>query len=300
MEENTMQFRLPRRLIATLLITVLIAAVFTPGRVLAGGNIGARAMLNEYYNLINARDYYTAYSQWELPTQTYADFVAGYATTTGVTAYFGGFQARQPYSFDGCVAGVLIGYHTDGSTVAYHGHYDVRYHPEATGIAQWTILEGAFTPMTYVPLNEELIYRDELDVGCIEHGSGIEPPPTLMLNDYIDAVNRGQFDTAYTYWSSRPQTYADFVNGWNQTTETVMFFGYYQSGTGFYEAGRIPVVMLGYHTDGSRVAYQGCLGLSYNAAAPERWGLYASYLYPMPVDPTNATLITNALNIACY
>ncbi|MBN1565943.1 MAG: hypothetical protein JXA10_19030 [Anaerolineae bacterium] len=292
--------RLFRRLIAALLVTIMIAAAITPGRVLAGGNIGARAMLVEYYNMINASQYALAYDQWEAPTQTYADFVAGYSTTTHVTAYFGGFQTRQPYGFDGCVPGVLIGYHADGSAVAYRGHYDLLYHPEMTGIAQWTILEGAFTRMDTIPTDETLIYRNELDSGCIEHGSGIEPPPTLMLNDYLDAVNRGELDAAYARWVNPPQTYTDFVNGWADTTETLMFFGYYQSGTSLYEAGRIPVVMFGYHTDGSRVAYQGCLGLSYIGAALDPWRLYAAYLYPLSLDPTNATIITNALNVACY
>jgi hypothetical protein len=178
MEGNIMQTRLHRRLIATLLVTLLIAAAITPGRALAGGNLGARAMLIGYYDLINARDYLTAYRQWEAPMQTYDNFVAGYADTTFVSAYFGGFQAMQPGSLVGRVPGVLIGYHTNGSATAYRGCYGVRYRPESTGIGQWTITEGSFTPMSYIPTSEALIYRDELDMNCIEHGSGIEPPGT--------------------------------------------------------------------------------------------------------------------------
>ena len=301
-----MQYRLHRRLIATILVSTLIAVAIMPGRALAGGNIGARVMLVEYYNRINARNYLAAYQQWEAPEQTYAEFVAGYGDTTYITAYFGGFQNRQPYSLEGCIAGVLIGYHTDGSATAYQGSYDVLYHPHLTGLAQWTIIEGTFTPLDHVPVDAALIYRDYLDVGCVEHGSGIEPPPQFMLMDYIDAVNRAEFDAAYARWSNPFQTYAEFVTGWGDTTETILFYGHDQqptTGYFFAEVGRIPVVMLGYHMDGSRVAYQGCLGISYNAAAPpdgSRWGLYAAYLYPMPVEPTSPATIGTALNVACY
>jgi hypothetical protein len=57
--------------------------------------------------------------------------------------------------------------------------------------------------------------------------------------------------------------------------------------------------MLGYHTDGSQVAYQGCLGVSYSTTYPMYWGLYGSYLYPLAVPPTSASIAT-ALNGVCY
>jgi hypothetical protein len=51
-----------------------------------------------------------------------------------------------------------------------------------------------------------------------------------MLMDYINAVNRGEFD-AYAYWTNPAQTYTDFANGWVQTTETILFYGGYQPGS---------------------------------------------------------------------
>ena len=267
--------------------------------------MGPRAMLTAYYDLINARNYWPAYQQWTNPPQTYTDFVAGYGDTSYVRAYFGGFQAGWANSTDGRVPGVLIGYRTNGTVAAFSGCYFVRYNPAATGMAQWTITGANFTEMAAVPVDETTIWQQTLDMWCYTPPAvpGTYGSVQQMLVDYFEAVNRRDYAEAYALWLNPVQTYADFVNGWADTTETVMFYGAYQfSGVyGALEAGRVPVVLMGYHTDGSLVAFKGCLGVNYDTALPRRWSLYATYLEPLPFAVTpDAYSIGVALGASCY
>ncbi len=292
-----------RVVIVGLLAALLLAMV--PAHVSAAGPIGPRAMLYAYYDLINARNYWPAYQQWINPSQTYADFVSGYGDTSFVRAYFGGFQAGWARSTEGRVPGILIGYRTNGTVVAFSGCYDVRYNPGGSGMAQWLITDGNFTEMAAVPVSEAVIWQQTLDMWCYSPPAvpGSYASVQQMLVDYFEAVNRGDYADAYALWANPVQTYADFVNGWLDTTETVMFYGAYQFGGvfGSAETGRVPVVLLGYHVDGSLVAFQGCLGVNYNTALARRWSLWAAYLQPLPFTLTPDTYaISLALNTPCY
>lgn len=291
------------RRVAALLIVIVLAGVAVPGRARAGGTIGPRDMLTIYYNYINARQYQIAYNQWISPSQTYADFVAGYGDTSFVSAYFGGFQPGFIGGTLGRVPGVLIGYHTDGGVVAYSGCYEVAYNPGTTGIAQWRIADGDFQLMGYVPAEDAI--PQVLDRSCYANytANGVYTSAQAMLVDYFSAVNLGDMLAAYGLWAQPRQTYDNFVAGWATTTETVLFYGAYQfSGTySAAESGRVPVVLFGYHTDGSMEAYQGCIGVSYNAYSPVRWSLWNAYLQRLPytVTPDYAT-ITAVLSAGCY
>ena len=101
----------PRRILALVLIaSIVLAALISVAPAAAGGNVGPQEMLTAYYyNHINQRDYWTAYQQWDTPPQTYEQFVAGYADTSFVLAYFGAYQARGPFLLEGSVPGLLIG-----------------------------------------------------------------------------------------------------------------------------------------------------------------------------------------------
>jgi hypothetical protein len=302
-----MPYRL-RRLLTAVLFTLALAVTVVPGHTLAGGSIGPRQMLAEYYNQINFRNYGVAYQQWVNPPQTYASFVAGYADTASVTTYFGGFQAFGPGRVDGRVAGILVGAHWDGSQVAYSGCYDVRYNDNVSGFGQWTITGGNFTPMSYVPLSgaqdDGGISQILGGINCLTrtNADGSYTTVQSMLVDYFDSINRGDFGRAYGFWANPQQTYQEFVDGWATTVETVMFYGNYWYGGNFYaaETGRVPVVLMGYHTDGSLAAYQGCIGVNYASVVPQ-WRIWNAYLTPMVFTTTpDDAAITAALYAACY
>ncbi len=296
-----------RRLGALILVVALALGVGGVQPAAAGGNVGPRAMLQAYYyNYINPRDFGAAYQQWINPPQTYASFVAGYNDTSFVTAYFGGYQAGPTGTQEGAVPGILIGHHYDGGQVAYQGCYTVRFNPAESGLRQWLIVDGDFSALTYVP-TEQAIYGGLLDIECypyrkLSSGQGYYNVQGL-LSDYFEAINNLDFAYAYGLWANPQQTYDQFVTGWQDTSETVAFYGTYQfSGTyGAAEAGRVPVVLLGYHTDGSLVGYNGCIGLSFDAGIPRHWSIYNAYLQPYPAGTVPSTAMINAaLNTSCY
>jgi len=293
-----------RRWMAAVMLVALLGLFAMPGHVLAGGNVGPRAMLVSYYQLINARNYAAAYQQWVNPPQTYAQFVTGYADTTRVDAFFGGLQAGAIGQVGGSVPGVLIGYHTDGSVVAYSGCYSLGYNPTATGMAVWPITGATFNPLGYVPASTQ-IQPLLLSTFCYPHFSpaGSYDSVQQLLVDYFTKVNDGDLQTAYSFWLNPSQTYTQYVTGWSDTTETVMFYGsYWFSGRfNIVETGRVPVVLIGYHTDGSMVTYQGCLGLNFNSQLPRAWSIVASYVQPVlsNAQPPVAA-ITSSLAVPCY
>ncbi len=303
-----------RRLGQMVLIAALAAGLLIgfggAERASAGGNVGPKAMLEFYYSqYINTRDYANAYRQWIAPEQTYQDFVNGYATTTRVDAYFGGYQPGEVLSLVGHVPGVLIGYHSDGSQVAAQGCYDVRYNPAESGARQWLIADGNFTRLNTVPTPQAITGLLDFDCSEYRHTPGGVSYYNVqgLLSDYFGAVNDRDYAFAYSLWMNPAQTYDNFVVGWQDTTETVAFYGAYQfSGVfGVAESGRVPVMLLGYHTDGELVAFQGCIGLNFNAGLPRHWSLYDAYLTQLPAGipagtvPTEAQ-VNAALTAACY
>lgn len=293
-----------RRIGSALLVIAVLAALSAPTPVRGSGALGPRAMLYAYFDLINARNYWPAYQQWVAPPQTYAEFVAGYGDTASVAAYFGGFQPGAINAIEGRVPGVLIGYRTNGTVVAFSGCYQVRYNPGGSGMAQWLITGANFRQLPAVPPDTATIWQQTLDMWCYGAPDSVSYSSVQqMLVDYIEAINRGDYADAYALWRVPPQTYQQFVAGWADTTETVLFYGSYQySGVfGAAETGRVPVVMLGYHTDGSLVAFQGCLGMNYDPALPRRWSLYRVYLRPMAfVETPDAYSLFTALAASCY
>jgi hypothetical protein len=301
-----------RRLTAISLILVLTLIAAAPGQVLAGGNISPRAMLIQYYTAINARQYAVAYQQWINPPQTYADFAAGYANTASATAYFGGFQPGAPGSIDGRVPGILVGVDYTGSPSVFYGCYNVHYNDTATGVGQWSITGANFTQVANAVASGSsyiLPRTDCYNLNAAQVGGIGDLPPAVsaeqLLVRYFSDVNVGAYDLAYAFWASPRQTYDQFVAGWATTTDTVLFYGTYQPWRGTYatyETGRVPVVLMGYHTDGSLVAYQGCLGVNYSATrTAQPWGLWQSYVRAMTFTTTpSAAAITQALAASCY
>lgn len=298
-----------RRLSVALLIALFLVVTLAPGRVLAGGSIGPRQMLITYYDQINMGNYMAAYQRWVVPPHAYGNFVAGYADTASVTVYFGGFQASAPGGTDGRVPGILISTHWDGTQTAYSGCYAVRYNDDATGFGQWSITGGAFNRMSFVPISGA---RDDGGIGdllgniqCLSryNADGSYTTVQNMLVDYFDAINRGKYERAYSFWANPRQNFQDFANGWMTTIETVMFYGNYQSSRNpvSAETGRVPVVLMGYHTDGSLVAYQGCIGVNYNTAAAPQWRIWDAYLSPLAFTATPSDAqVAAALNASCY
>lgn len=295
-------------LIHTLLAAVVGIALLAgvggpPPRAEAGGNVSPRQMLSDYYININAKRFDLAYAQWSKPTQTYTQFAAGYVTTTHVDSYFGGFQPGPAGTIVGRVPGVLVGYHADGSQVAFSGCYELSYQENVTGAAQWMIAGANFKQLSAVPYDSASV-EQLLKVHCYARLSapGYYDFVQQLLVDYYDAINRRDYVTAYNLWSVPQQSYTNFVNGWQDTADVVMFYGNYQySGSGAADTGRVPVVLFGYRIDGSLGLYGGCFRLKFDPAQLPQWKIAGANLRALGyVTTPDKALIQSTLNASCY
>lgn len=83
--------------------------------------------------------------------------------------------------------------------------------------------------------------------------------PRVLLLGYYNAINLRDYQAAHNLWLSPPQTFQDFANGFFDTLRVEPYFGDLQlSAQSSIETGRIPAVLLAYHTDGKINSYYGC------------------------------------------
>jgi hypothetical protein len=100
------------------------------------------------------------------------------------------------------------------------------------------------------------------------------PTPLDMLLSYYTAINLRDYNTAYELWVNPTQTLDNFSKGFSDTVRVEPYFGPMQIPAGVAaEAGRVPSVLLGYHTDGTVVSYYGCFSIGYNLSS----GNYTDY-----------------------
>jgi hypothetical protein len=263
-------------------LVALIMAVGVMGNVSAGGNVGPKAMLETYYTFINARQYQAPYQQWVNPPQTYANFAAGYNDTVSVRSFFGGFQPSGPNSVSGRVPAFLQG-NKAASADIYTGCYDVRFNPLSSGIGQWQITGATMQHIPYAAIDDAYVTENMINVTCYEQYNMADPytaGPAGMLVDYFSDVNRRDYSEAFAHWSRPVQTYDQFVAGWSDTLETVMFYGTSQPlpTNGGYDSVRIPVVLMGYGTAGNLNLYTGCIGAGPNPYTREVWSITSARL----------------------
>ncbi|NDJ78454.1 MAG: hypothetical protein GYB65_19565 [Chloroflexi bacterium] len=293
-----------RRFFGMILVVGMAGGLLAgPGIAQAGGFVSPQDMLTVYFQAINAGDYALAYNQWIAPRQTYTEFVTGYGDTARVEAHFGHYQPGPAGTTQGAVPAVLVGYRTDGSVAAYNGCYYLNYDGTSSGIGLWRIADGQMQPMAAVPNGPTL--PTYLDRAC--YAPANEPgfiTAQEMLAAYYAAINAGDYAAAYSLWTNPLQSYTDFATGFADTRQVVMFTGALQpsASTSYPEVGRVPVVLLGFHTDGGAVAYAGCFRLDYHSARPFEWGILGANLaeISLPVGPDGNARMTNALWAQCF
>lgn len=273
----------------------------------AGGFLSPSQYLNAYYSLINSRNFAAAYAEWMNPPQTYEQFVAGYGDTQSVQGYFGGLQPGDVNNLVGGVPAVLYGYRTNGSVAAYSGCYYLLYNgggAGASGTALWSIVTADFSQLNYVPTLEgaDALIKSTRCYSRYDAARNFLSVQSL-LGAYYDAINSRDYATAYGLWRNPPQTYYQFVAGFADTTEVAMFYGNYQyGGANAYEAGRVPVMLFGFHTDGGVVAFSGCFRLNYDPWRIPNWAIIGANLQPVSTDfgAPDRQVVLNAIAASCY
>lgn len=83
----------------------------------------------------------------------------------------------------------------------------------------------------------------------------------VLLAYYTD-INLKDYASAYQLWQNPPQTYQSFAGGFSLTDKVEPYLGALQSHNLAGEMGRVPVVLLGYNTNGTISSYYGCFRLS--------------------------------------
>ncbi len=82
--------------------------------------------------------------------------------------------------------------------------------------------------------------------------------PERLLGSYFNAINQGDFATAYTYWKpvSSRLSLEQFTGGYADTLKTEAFFGLLQPS--WNNRVKVPTLLWSQHQDNSQHFYTGC------------------------------------------
>src|SRR5579859_3698909 len=272
-------------LVLPLLLVATVGTHVTPAS--ADNFTSPAAMLTSYYNDINLHQYQTAYGMWVKAPQTYDAFVAGYADTDHVVPYLGDYT--RVAGDTGSMPGVLVGYKTDGSIVAYHGCFDVLLAQQQPLI--YAIVDAKFSLLSNSLPDNDLIMA-YLSADCSSNNPVVVPTLTptpdngsggdmaasyyQALTSYYEFINRRDYADAYALWlhplpGPKPNgappadyrtPYAQFVSGYSTTKYVDVYLGVYDEQGGYmghgYVDGEFPVLLVGEHTDGTFMSFIGC------------------------------------------
>jgi hypothetical protein len=253
------------------------------------------AVIRSFYNAISRQEYDRAYSYWEAGAASqqllpYPQFKQGYAATRSVDVTIG------PITGQGAAGSTYVSIPvalkttlTDKSNQLYTGCYVLRLGSpqiqDAPPFRPWAIQQAH---LELAPPGKNPV--DLLPTACAAAGlpTGVAVPtptpslptdvtadrylddrstPEEVLRSLYNAINRKEYDRAYSYWevsptASQPPPYAQFKQGYATTVSVDLTTGTTTSGVA---AGNIyftvPVVLVSHTTDGQTKSYVGCYTL---------------------------------------
>lgn len=100
-----------------------------------------------------------------------------------------------------------------------------------------------------------------MGVGAINAQTNNESFESYLMR-YINAINLGDYETAYAMIHEPDETFADFVAGYAETERIVPYFGFQGVAAG---STYITTVLLGFQTDDTVESYYGYYQLTYGA-----------------------------------
>ncbi|NOZ51440.1 MAG: hypothetical protein GXP37_15550 [Chloroflexi bacterium] len=217
-------------------------------------------LLTSYINAINRREFARAFAYWENPPQTFADFAAGFADTSNVRLIL-----SPPIAYEGAAGSqyitiptLLLATHNDSSEHFFRGEYVARRtNPDMAGHpTDWGLFNASMEEVSGATLAPWL------------PESSSPPPPAYgdrrdgvnTLAAYYNAINRGEYERAHSYWQEAPQSLADFAAGFADTSWVTLALipPQEETETAGNVISRIPVFLLARHHDGSRHYFYGC------------------------------------------
>jgi hypothetical protein len=259
----------------------------------------AEAVIQSYYNAINAKQYARAYSYWESGTPTsqlppFDQFQQGYTDTLYVGVTLGPVHV-------GAAAGNLY------YSVPVQLDSKTSDNGEQTFVGCYTLHLGNPANQTEPPFHSMAIQsakvdqvasiasaQDLLDKACQDQPGGangtVTPPANpddISASNYLDnrsdgaevirsfynAINSRQYARAYAYWepntpSSQLAPFDQFQQGYAQTKSVALTIGQVQTDAG---AGQrywsVPTTIVATMNDGSTQTFVGCYDL--HLASPD-------------------------------
>jgi hypothetical protein len=131
--------------------------------------------------------------------------------------------------------------------------------------------------------------------------------PVALLASYVNAINRQEYERAWSYWENPPNpSFADFEQGYADTASVFLVVGppaWIDAGAGNFFTS-IPTLLVATRTDGSRHAYVGCYaghavnpGMLPTPTAEENWSLWSAAIQAAPGNSTEATQLAQPCQI---
>jgi hypothetical protein len=298
------------------LICLLVIGICVASADPADEWINPEDTLMQYVNLLNEKDYQSAYNIFHAQNQSYEDFVAGYANTKRIVPYFGfqGVAAGTTY-----VTTVLLGFQTDGTVESYYGVYRVvsgqMYDPilnngnwVITGAEFMLVRDGeALHNASIQSLISSAFDRNSVIPSNISHVSAMSSLSATGLLNYYDLINQGDYATAYTRWLAPSNgltkdyrlPYQQFVAGYGDTAAVMVYLGDEQFVTNVaYMRSFVPAVLVSEHTDGTITTYAGCYAMG--VFADGSLGIINGRFGSIDSKAPNALTVFEAINnISC-
>lgn len=194
-------------------------------------------LIASYYNAINLGDYARAYAYWngnEPGGATLAEFTQGFADTESVEGW-----AVLPLATEGAAGSVysevpvlLRATQTNGDEQLFAGCITTRRSNVPVGDAtepdpNWHLFDGTFQGIDSLDPDEATARCERTETFPLSSPFDNALQPIDLLISYYDAVSRGDYFRAYSYWSGQPrnQTLEQFVDGFVGTDNIGLIVG---------------------------------------------------------------------------
>ena len=251
-------------------------------------------LLASFYNAVNRQEYQRAYTYWETPPSSYDDFARGYADTASVQLI-----VEPPTRIEGAagnlyaqVPTVLVAAHHDGSQQTFAGCYTTHAPNLGPQANQWRISNASIAP---APSGASV---PALLVGaCPAQPADAydkRDSPVDLLASFYNAVDRQEYQRAYTYWEMPPSSYDDFARGYADTASVRLIVAppvaWDPVSDRFFA--RVPTVLLATNRDGSQHLFAGCYVTSSPRQAAD-WRIFptTTQIAPAPDNVAVPTLL---------
>jgi hypothetical protein len=235
----------------------------------------AEDLVRSMLNAVALRDYVRAYSYWQEGALPPIDeYAAGYADSEAIAIATGEVSAQPTAGHMYFTVPVtLSAQHTDRSMTMYQGQYVVvQVQPGVFGAPPFEGMVIDSGTLHEVPFDDSAAVSDAsrptLPVHAsidVNHFIDDRTDAVTVLQSLYNAVNRGEYVRAYSYWEPTAgglPPFETFRAGYQQTAAVALLTGDVGEDHGLghvYDA--VPVVLKVTATTGDTQTFSGCYGL---------------------------------------